>query len=403
MNRAVITGIGLICSNAENKNEFADACFGGRLGIKNCKTFTTKGLTTPYFGETCDKYPFDVPYDKNSLTDNRFYFMLEKSLREMMIDADIDKDYVSSLGRRCRMFFGTFIYTAEAVHLRRRAKKIGAVDNSIALVNEYSSFAKKIVGVKGTVTTVTTACSSSSAAVGMSLDYIRNGLCDSAIVIGVDNLDIEDAYGFHALRLLSGGICNPFDKNRDGINIGEGSVAFFIESLERAKARKAKIYCELVGYSLGNDAYHIVSPEPSGKAACNVMRNAIKDANISISDIDYINAHGTGTILNDAMELNAIEQLMADTDKKIWLSSTKSLIGHCMGAAGAIEIASVVLSMNHKKYIPMPNLKNPIEHSEKICMSSETFPLEINYALSNNFAFAGNNSAVVLKTFKDGD
>ena len=186
-------------------------------------------------------------------------------------------------------------------------------------------------------------------------------------------------------------------------NIGEGSVVFFIESLERAKARKAKIYCELVGYSLGNDAYHIVSPEPSGKSACKVMQNALDDANISISDIDYINAHGTGTILNDSMELKAIEQLMADTEKKIWVSSTKSMVGHCMGAAGAIEIASVILSMNQKKYIPMPNLENPIEPGEKICMSSETFPLEINYALSNNFAFAGNSSALVLKNFKDGD
>ncbi len=403
MNRAVITGIGLICSNAENKKEFAETCFSGRVGMKECKTFTTAGLTTPFFGETCDKYSLDAPYDKNSLTDNRYYCMLEKSLREMMTDADIDRDYVSSLGKSCRMFFGTFIYTAEARNLRRRARKIGEVDNSIAFVNDYSAFAKKIVGVKGTVTTVTTACSSSSAAVGMTFDYIRHGICDCAIVVGVDNLSIDDAYGFHALRLLSNGICNPFDKNRDGINIGEGSVAFFIESLEHAKARQAKIYCELVGYALGNDAYHIVSPEPSGKSACNVMKNALDDAKISISAVDYINAHGTGTILNDSMELKAIEKLMADTDKKIWVSSTKSMIGHCMGAAGAIEIASVILSMNHKKYIPMPNLKNPIEHSEKICMSSETFPLEINYALSNNFAFAGNNSALVLKNFKDGD
>ena len=403
MNRVVITGIGLICSNAENKNEFAQACFSGRIGMKKCKTFTTEGLTTSFFGETCDKYLLDAPYDKNSLTDNRFYYMLEKSLREMMTDAGIDKNYVSSLGKSCRMFFGTFIYTAEARNLRRRAKKIGEVDNSIAFVNDYSAFAKKIVGVKGTVTAVTTACSSSSAAVGMTFDYIRNGICDCAIVIGADNLSIDDAYGFHALRLLSNGICNPFDKNRDGINIGEGSVAFFIESLEHAKSREAKIYCELVGYALGNDAYHIVSPEPSGKSACKVMKNALDDAKISISDIDYINAHGTGTILNDSMELKAIEQLMADTDKKIWVSSTKSMIGHCMGAAGAIEIASVILSMNQKKYIPMPNLKNPIEHSEKICMSDKTFPIEINYALSNNFAFAGNNSTLVLKNFKDGD
>lgn len=155
MNRAVITGIGLICNNADNKDEFADACFGGRIGIKECKTFSTDGLTTPYFGETCDKYLFDVPYDKNSLTHNRFYYMLEKSLRDMMSDADIDKNYVSSLGTKGRMFFGTFIYTAEAYNLRRQAKRIGKEDNSIAFINDYSVFAKEIVGVKGSVTTAT--------------------------------------------------------------------------------------------------------------------------------------------------------------------------------------------------------------------------------------------------------
>lgn len=402
MNRAVITGIGLICSNADNKEEFADACFGGRIGIKECKTFSTDGLTTPCFGETCDKYLFDAPYDKNSLTHNRFYDMLEKSLRDMMSDADVDKNYLSSLGTKCRMFFGTFIYTAEAHDLRRRAKRIGKTDNSIAFMNDYSVLAKEIVGVKGSVTTVTTACSSSTAAVGMAFDYIRNGICDSAVVVGADGLHINEAYGFNALRLLSKGICNPFDKNRDGINIGECSVAFMIESLSRAENRNAKIYCELVGYALSNDAYHIVSPEPTGNAACNVMKNALDDAKISVADIDYINAHGTGTISNDTMELTAIEKLLEGVDKKIWVSSTKSMVGHCMGAAGAIELASVILSVNRQKYIPMPNLKNPIEHGEKICMANKTFPLTINYALLNNFAFAGNNAALVVKHFKGG-
>ena len=387
MNRAVITGIGLICSNAENKNEFAQACFGGRLGLKKCKTFPTEGLSTPYFGEIY------------SLKQKRFYDMLEKSLREMMTDAGIDKNYIGALGRNCRMFFGTFIYTAEAHDLRRRAKKICAADNSIAFMNDYSAFAKKIIGVKGSVTTATTACSSSTAAVGMAFDFIRNEIFDSAVVIGADCLHMDEAYGFHALRLLSKEICNPFDKNRDGINIGECSVAFLIESLSRAENRNAKIYAEIVGCALGNDAYHIVSPEPSGKAACNVMKNALDSAQISAAEIDYINAHGTGTISNDTMELKAIEKLFAGVDKKIWVSSTKSVVGHCMGAAGAIELASVILSINHQKYIPMPNLKTPIEHGEKICMSNKTFPLKINYALSNNFAFAGNSAALVVKRF----
>ena len=402
MERVVITGLGIICGNANSKDEFAAALAQGTLGIKKCKTFNTEGLSTPYFGEAITAHMLREVYDPETATQNRFYDMLGLSLREMMKDAGVGAEDFAAMGNRCRMFFGTFLYYSETYALYWKGKHYGQEDHSLVLSNDYTAFARKITGIKGTAAVSTSACASSAAAVGMAMDYIRNGLCDVAAVVGIDALSLGEAYGFQALKLLSGGICNPYDKNRDGINIGEGCAVLLLESLSHAKARKAQIYGEVAGYALGNDAYHIISPEPTGESAYRVMKNALADAGITADQVDYINGHGTGTLSNDTMEMQAIEKLMADTDKQVWLSSTKSLVGHCMGAAGAVELISVLLSMDSGHYIPMPNLKDPIDHDEKIFMSGKAVPLDIKYALSNSFAFAGNSAAVVLKKYEGG-
>jgi 3-oxoacyl-[acyl-carrier-protein] synthase II len=270
-------------------------------------------------------------------------------------------------------------------------------------MNDFTNYAKEILGVKGASEIISASCASGTTAAGMALDYIRAGLCDCAVVGGVDSLSIVTAYGFNSLKSLSGGVCNPFDEERDGINIGECGALFLFESLEHAQKRNAKIYCEVAGYALGNDAYHITSPEPNGEGAYNTMKAALDDAGIKATDIDYINAHGTGTTINDSMETKAIEKLFANVGKNIAVSSTKSLIGHCMGASGAVELASIILSMQYKKYIPMPNLKKNILNAENIQVSNKTFDLNIDYAISNSFAFSGNSAALIVKSFKGGD
>lgn len=390
MNRVVITGMGAVCGNASNKDELYHACTQGISGIRKCTSFSTKGLLTEYFGENPD-----------IRSDNRLYELIRISASEMLADSGIDSGYISSLGGSCRMFFGTLLSTADAYYKNSQAKASGKEDSGLAEMNDYVSYAKKLFGVKGPVSISSAACASGTTAVGMAFDYIRNGICETAVAGGADPLTIIAAYGFNALKSLSSGVCDPYDNNRDGINIGECGAFFMVESLEHALARNAKIYCEISGYGLGNDAYHITSPEPNGDGAYSTMLSAIRDGGISPEQVDYINGHGTGTPINDSMEIKAINRLYEGLKKKPALSSTKALIGHCMGSSGAIELASVILSMNGGKYIAMPNLKDPID-GEKI-VSAKTYDINIDYALSNSFAFAGNSASLLVKKYTGGD
>ena len=392
MDRVVITGMGVVCGNANDKDEFAEACFQGMTGIKFCKSFDTNGLSTSFFGEI-----------ENLDNDTRFFTILKKSAEAMMTDAKISRKDIISWSNKCRMFLGTLIFSSHYFYRHSLSKIENKNDNFIAHMNDFSTYAKEILGVKGACEIISASCASGTTAAGMALDYIRSGLCECAVVGGVDSLSIVTAYGFNALKSLSGSVCNPFDEERDGINIGECGALFLFESLEHAKKRNAKIYCEVVGYALDNDAYHITSPEPNGEGAYRTMKAALDDADIEATDIDYINAHGTGTLINDGMETKAIEKLFADIDKNISVSSTKALIGHCMGASGAIELASIILSMKNKKYIPMPKLKNNILKAENIQVSDKTFDLNIDYAISNSFAFSGNSAALIIKDYEGGD
>ncbi len=389
MKRAVITGMGVICGNASDKEEFRRACTDGISGIRKCTAFSAEGLMTEYFGE-----------NTKIKGDNRLYELIRISAAEMLDDAGIDSGYISSLGTNCRMFFGTLLSTADHYYKHSKAKADGKSDNFLASMNDYASYAKELFGVKGAISVSSAACASGTTAVGMAFDHIRNGICDLAVAGGADPLMIIAAYGFNALRSLSSGICDPYDESRDGINIGECGAFFTVESLEHALERNAKIYCEIIGYGLGNDAYHITSPDPSGSGAYMTMLSAVKDGGIFPEQIDYINGHGTGTPINDSMEVKAIDLLYENSDKKPAFSSTKALIGHCMGSSGAIELASVILSMNSGKYIPMPNLKNPINGEKSL--SSETYGINIDHALSNSFAFAGNSASLLIKKYTGG-
>jgi 3-oxoacyl-[acyl-carrier-protein] synthase II len=237
----------------------------------------------------------------------------------------------------------------------------------------------------------------------MAFDYIRNDICEMAVVGGADPLTVIAAYGFNALKSLSGSVCDPYDENRDGINIGECGAFLMFESYEHAIARGAEIYCEIAGYGIGNDAYHITSPEPDGSGACRTMLSAIEDGNISADKIDYINGHGTGTAINDRMEINAINRIYGELGKKPGLSSTKALIGHCMGASGAIELVSTILSMKYGRKIYMPNIRNIISGADNADIYTEKGSADINYALSDSFAFAGNSAGILIKKYDGGE
>lgn len=387
MKRVVITGFGAVCGNASNKDELYNACINGVSSIRKCSAFSTEGLLTDQFGENMKIDP-----------KNRLKKLISLSCGEMLADCGYSSEDISEMGGRCRLFYGTLLSTADSyyTHSLNKLEEISC-GISLADMNNYAAYAKELLGIKGGMSVSSAACASGTTAVGMAFDYIRNGICETAVAGGADPLTIIAAYGFNALKSLSGNVCNPYDENRDGINIGECGAFFFVESFEHAIKRGAKIYCEICGYGIGNDAYHITSPDPNGSGAYAAMMSAINDGGVSVNDIDYINGHGTGTVINDSMEIKAVTKLFKNSNKKPALSSTKALIGHCMGSSGAIELASVIMAIRHGKYIPMPRLKNPVNTDGRIFISDSTCDMDIRYVLSNSFAFAGNSASVLIK------
>jgi len=385
MERVVITGIGAVCGNSGNFRQLTEACRDGISGIRTCSVFDAGMLLTDQFGEV-----------EGVKGDNRLYELIRIACEQMLEDAQVTPAQISSYGTACRMFYGTLLSTSDTYLQHSTSLLSGREDHSLALMNEFADYAARLTGVEGLVDVSSAACASGTTAVGMAFDYIRSGMCDCAIAGGADSLNRLSAYGFHALKSLSGSVCNPYDETHDGITIGECGAFFMVESLSHALNRGAKICCEITGYALGNDAYHITSPEPGGKEAFYTMQTALQDAGITAEKLDYINGHGTGTVLNDTMEIGAMHLLYGEGTKP-HVSSTKALVGHCMGASGAIELASVIGMMESRDPIRMPNLQHPL-NGETMFLPPEH--LDIRYAMSNSFGFAGNSASLIIRQYQ---
>lgn len=256
---------------------------------------------------------------------------------------------------------------------------------------------------------VTSACASSTNAMIDAYNYIRLGMAD-AIVTGGSEAVINEAGvgGFNAMHAMSTRnddpktASRPYDKDRDGFILGEGSAGLILEEYEHAKARGAKIYAEVVGGGMSGDAHHLTAPHPEGLGAMNVMLNALKDANISAEQIDYINTHGTSTPLGDIAEVRAIQKVFGEHAFKLNISSTKSMTGHLLGAAGAIEALACVLTVKNDIIAPTINhFTDDPEFDSRLNFTFNTAQKrEVNYALSNTFGFGGHNACVILKKYK---
>ena len=262
---------------------------------------------------------------------------------------------------------------------------------------------KEILGIEGGCFTTTTACAASTTGIGIGYDLIKFGKADLVIVGGADPLNEFSYYGFNALHALSKSICKPFDRERDGINIGEGCGFITLESIESAKRRNAKIYGEIFGYGINNDAYHITSPDPEGRGAYLSMKMACEQGENNLESINYINAHGTGTKLNDSMELKAIQKLFGNCKEEVLVSSIKPLVGHCLAAAGIIEFILTILSIENVLCVGNVNLQNVINENgcKNVVLLKSNKKKKITKALTNNFAFAGNTASILLGKFKE--
>ena len=277
------------------------------------------------------------------------------------------------------------------------------------LINLASGYVSIEHGLKGPNHSVVTACSTGAHAIGDGARLIALGDADVMVAGGTELPICRLAMaGFCAARALSTGYndapqraSRPYDKDRDGFVMGEGAGVVVLEEYEHAKKRGAKIYCEVVGYGLSGDAYHITSPSPDGDGGFRSMSAAIKRAGIAVSDIDYINAHGTSTQIGDEIELGAVERLLGNAASKVSMSSTKSSTGHLLGAAGAIEAIFSILAICDNVAPPTINLENPSVETAIDLVPQTARKREINVALSNSFGFGGTNASVIVRRVAD--
>ncbi len=262
-------------------------------------------------------------------------------------------------------------------------------------------------GTTGPNLTLTTACAAGTHAVGEAVKHIRSGMCDMVISGGAEAVICKMGIaGFSAMKALSTRnddphkASRPFDKDRDGFIMSEGSGMLILEELESALQRGAKIYAEVVGYGLSSDAYHIAAPPEDGAGAVKSMRMALKDAGLQPEDVDYINAHGTSTPLNDRCETAAIKQVFGDHAYKLAISSTKSMVGHMLGAAGGIEAVFTALSIKHQIAPPTINHQEPSPECDLDYVPNTARKLQVDAAISNSFGFGGTNAVIALKKFE---
>ena len=253
----------------------------------------------------------------------------------------------------------------------------------------------------GPVFTTSTACAAGTNSIGIAFDSIRYGHTDAMICGGVDPLSRISINGFNALKSLSAqGLVRAFSQERDGLIIGEGAGIVVLEEYEHAIERNASIYGEVVGYAISNDAYHMTTPDPNGGGAIRSIESCIKDAGLDKEMVDYINAHGTGTVYNDRMEIKAIRDVFGEAAEHLCISSNKGMIGHMLGAAGSIEFIATILSLLHQFVPPTINYESCIEGGEHYEFApNKWIPRKIEYALSNSFAFAGNGASIMLKRY----
>lgn len=387
--RVVVTGMSVLCAGGNDKNAFMQNTRTGKCSIRKTDLFSTEKLRTDYFGQIEKPYIYEVEKEDQP---SRLECLFADLGEQLLEDARLTKEEIAGKEERAGFSFATSVGANDYI----TAYVKGTMKNALAKSNLYKL--PSALGIGGPVFVNTSACAAGTTAIGTAYSMLVSGAADMVIAGGIDPLTEFSSYGFHSLQNLSAVPCRPFDKNRDGITLGEGGALFVLEELTAARERGAHIYAELSGYGLGNDAYHATSPDPSGKGACRVMKQAMEQAGIQPEEVDYVNAHGTGTLINDSTEVKAMEQLGLSCA----VTSTKSQIGHCLAAAGAIEFAATVLSMQEQEIFPGVHLSEEMETQAPIrFVKDRAEKRRIKYALSNSFAFAGNAAVAAIGRYEN--
>ena len=409
--RVVITGVGLITPLGIGKEESWSKVCAGQSGIGEITRFDTKEYATKIAGEVKNFKSEDFLPLKEAKRTETFIAYAVAAARMALEDSGLSID--SSNENRIGVLTGCGLgglaileLTAKIVQTKG-PKRVSPFFIPMLIGNMAPGMISIHLGAKGPNASVATACAAGSHAVGDAFELVKYGHADAMITGGVESVITPTCIaGFGAMKALSTRnddpqkASRPFDRDRDGFVVGEGSGILILESLESALERGADIYAEMAGYGMSGDGYHISSPPPDGNGMTRCMQAAIDYAKVDCRDIDYINAHGTSTPLNDLYESRAIKAVFKEHAHKVAISSTKSMTGHLLGGAGGIESVFTALAIKDGVIPPTINLENPGEECDLDYVPNTARKQEIKYAISNSFGFGGTNATLILKKYE---
>ncbi len=407
--RVVITGMGVLSPNGKTLDEFWKACVSGTSGIDCIKAFDIKDFEIKIGAEVKDfdpsKYLLPAVYRKMDRFAQLGVCAAKMAIGDSMLS--IDDSNSSRVGVVIGTGLGGILFHEEQItNIIQEGGPAKVMASAVPRVspNAVSSYIGITFGIKGPNYAISTACSSGANALGQALLMLRAGIIDVCISGGAEAAITPVALAaYRNLRCLSTRngrpeeASTPFDRNRNGFVLGEGAGMLVLETLEHAKKRKAKIYSEFLGYGSNCGAYNMVAPEPNGIDAAQAMEIALNDAHIFPDQIDYINAHGTGTLYNDLAETKAIKRVFGKRAYEIPISSTKSMIGHTIGASGAIEAIVSILTIQNQEIHPTINLKEPDPECDLNYVPNQSQKHKVDVAMSNSFGFGSNNAVVVVR------
>ena len=409
--RVAVTGIGLVSSLGVGTEANWEALCAGRSGISRITRFDPSNFAAQIAGEVKDFDPLDF-IEKKDVKKMDIFIQYAIAAAQFAMDDSGLKVTLECAGR-VGVFIASGIGGFSTIEREHRAlleggpRKISPFFIPSAIINLAAGQVSIRFGAKGPNSATCTACSASAHAIGDAFEIIRRGDADVMIAGGSEAaITPMGVGGFGAMRALSTRndeperASRPFDVDRDGFIIGEGAGVIILEELEGAERRGARIYAELVGYGMAADAFHITAPSEDGDGAVRVMRLALKSAGIEPSEVQYINAHGTSTPYNDRLETLAIKKCFGDSAYDVAISSTKSMTGHLLGAAGGLEAGITTLAIARQVVPPTINLDRPDPECDLDYVPGAKRPMAITYALSNSFGFGGTNAALLFRKYE---
>lgn len=409
--RVVVTGLGTVTSLGIGPEAFWQAILAGQSGVKLIDSIDTSDLPTKIGAEIDEFEPSEFMGRKEARRMDRFSQFAVAASRLALEDAALV--ITDQMSERVGVLIGSGIggiATLEEQHnvlLEKGPERVSPFFVPMMIPNMASGQVSIIFNCKGPNLTTVTACASSNHSIGDAFKLIQRGDADVMITGGTEAALTRLAMaGFCAAKTMStrnddpAGASRPFDQGRDGFVLGEGAGILVLESLEHAKKRKAKIYSEIIGYGLTADAYHITAPAPSGEGAARAMRAALDDAGLQPSDVQYINAHGTATELNDAYETIAIKSVFGEGAYELLVSSTKSMTGHLLGAAGGVEAVVCQKVLTEQIVPPTINYQTHDPDCDLDYVPNQARPAKVDVVLNNSFGFGGHNAVLVFKRYE---